>query len=371
MGEQPLTVLLISPVESLDPASGDVTYTKELLATPPPAVRYVTYDVAMERGWLRERGARSYIAETTGPRRVSGLVGAAARKANVRTRALGFAYRETVRHFEVEPGRFDLVHLHVFHARFHGAGPAVVGSSAGPLQWVYGDAWHWSRGRICTAEGVDRVAGLLADATMCSVRLGRARRLIAFSDYQRNWMMGERGLPGSRIDVVPNYVKDPQSSSATAADRGNRPTSFGMIAKDFEAKGGTSVLRAFTRLKERHPQITLHLVGSEPRMSAQDARVLGITWTKWLPREDLLTRLLPTIDVMLHPSRFDGFPYGPMEALAFGVPVITSNYRALPELAANGAGLVVPVDDDVELEQRMEQLLEPARVTGSACALPA
>ena len=356
-----LNVLLVSAVESLDPASGDVTYTKELLASPPLGVRYVTYDQAMERGWLRERGTRSYVAGSDGPRKLRALGGSAVRKLNIRTRDLGLGFRETIRHFEVVPGKFDLIHLHVFHARFHGQTPPLVASSAGPLETLYRDAWGWSATQLRVAVALDRVAGARADATMCSVRQGRAERLIAFNEYQRQWMQRVRHIDPDLVDVVPNYLRDPAGGLGTAAERRAVPVAFGMIARDFDGKGGASVLAAFRRLRRAHPGATLHVLGSEPQLGPDESAALGVGWTTQLPRAQVLGQFLPTIDVLLHPSRVDGFPYGPMEALAFGIPVITSDYRALPELAANGAGLVVPVDDDAQLEQRMEQLLVPER----------
>ena len=58
---RPLRVLLISPVASLDPGSGDVTYTEQLLASPPPGVSYTTYDEALTAGALVEVGARASL----------------------------------------------------------------------------------------------------------------------------------------------------------------------------------------------------------------------------------------------------------------------------------------------------------------------
>src|SRR4051794_648069 len=51
-------VLLLSPLPSLDPANGDVTYSELLLAHPPPNVEYVRYDDALREGSLREQYRR-------------------------------------------------------------------------------------------------------------------------------------------------------------------------------------------------------------------------------------------------------------------------------------------------------------------------
>lgn len=53
-----MKVLLISPVEGVDPAGGDVTYTQSLLVRRPTNVTYVTYDQALRDGTLIEHGRR-------------------------------------------------------------------------------------------------------------------------------------------------------------------------------------------------------------------------------------------------------------------------------------------------------------------------
>ena len=131
-----LRVLLISPVRGVDPNSGDVTYTEQLLASPPPGVEYTLYPDAIAAGTLRERGSRMSVRVARGPALGPELGFAAWRKAETLVRRTGLAYRERLRLFSVDPGAFDLVHVHVFHTRFVGEHPPVLMSAAGPLGWV-------------------------------------------------------------------------------------------------------------------------------------------------------------------------------------------------------------------------------------------
>lgn len=51
-------------------------------------------------------------------------------------------------------------------------------------------------------------------------------------------------------------------------------------------------------------------------------------------------------DVLLFPSRLEGFGYAAAEAMACGTPVVTSNCSSLPEVVKNGeTGLLCPIDD--------------------------
>ncbi len=353
-----IRVLLVSPVRGVDPLSGDVTYTEQLLAAPPPGVRYTTYVEAVGNGTLVEHGSRAALhSAASRPRE---LAFALWRKGEYLTRRSGLAFREPLRILEVTPGAFDLVHVHVFHTRFLGEAPPVVMSAGGPLRWVYANAWGWPEWRLRIAESVDRAVGLAWDATICGQRRGRSARTITLSDDFRDWLIA-RGWDADRIDVAPNYLARPGVSQGPDP-RGDAPRRLGFIAKDFDAKGGPEVLRAFRQLRSTHPALELVIVGSPPRMSGQQAADQGIRWLPLVPRPELLSTVLGLIDILLYPSHFDtSVPYGPMEALAAGIPCVVSDHRSLPELVGNEAGLVVPVGDVTAMVTAVETLLVRSR----------
>ena len=106
----PLRVLLLSPVRELDPQNGDVTYTEQLLASPPAGVVYTTYAEALRDRTIVERFRRFpeesfYAAVLREPRpwRLAYEAGE-----NLASRR-GHLFREQFRFFDVDPGAFDLV----------------------------------------------------------------------------------------------------------------------------------------------------------------------------------------------------------------------------------------------------------------------
>lgn len=352
--QQPLRVLLISPVPELDPMSGDITYTRQLLEGPPPGILYTTYNSAIHDGRLTELGTRLAVSNATGVDKLLQLIVAVLRKFESLFRATGWAYRERIRVFRVQPDAFDLIHVHVFHHRFVGQHPPVVSSSGGPLRWVYSDAWGWSRPRLGTAEAIDAMFGWLWDATMCGSRPGRTALYIALSEYLAQTLR-DRGWPRDRVVTQPNYMAD-APPSAPRAER--PPKTLGFVARDFEAKGGQSVLESFKKLRAKHPDLRLRIVGSPPRMDAAARNEDGIEWIPEVDRKELLQEILPSIDILLYPSRCDtGMPYSSMEALAAGIPAIVSDYRALPELVGDQAGAVCPGGDPDCLVAATEKLL--------------
>ncbi len=350
--ERPLTVLLISPVAAWDVHSGDVTYTAELLASPPPGVRYVTYDEALGAGTLIELGR---WRGPSGPPRTASTVGlATTAKVEAVVRRSGLAFRESVRHFQVTPGAFDLIHAHVFHTRFHGPHPPVVSSAGAPLAWLYRDAWGWGPTRLRLASAIDAAVARTSGASMCASAAGQARRFIAPSRHLRDWLVGS-GWSADSVDIVPNYCQPP----AVVPTPVRSPVStIGFVAKDFDAKGGGLVLQAHARLRARHPGLRLVIVGSTPRLTPAELAASDITWTPVVPRQTLLDEVLPSLDILAHPSGVDALPYSVMEALARGIPALVSNYTSLPELVEGGAGLAVPRSVEA-VASGLEELLSP------------
>lgn len=364
-GARTLRVLLISPVRGVDPLSGDVTYTEQLLAAAPPGVQYTLYTDALRSGDLIEHGTRAAVSSSRGAARCGEFAIAAWRKFESVVRASGLVFRERLRHFSVRPGAFDAVQVHVFHHRFFGTVPPVIASAAGPLAWPYAEAWGWSTARIAVAESFDRWVGAVWDATMCARRRGRATRLVVFSDYLRRWLTAQ-DIPADCVEVVPNYL-DARATTASA----RTPRRLGFVAKDFSAKGGHILLDAFDLLRRRHDGLELLVVGSPPQLDEDECARRGIRWLPFVERSELLLTVLPSIDILVYPSLFDGLPYGPMEALAAGIPLVVSDYRALPELIGDAAGRISATGDPASVAAAVEPLLDEQTWIGASRAASA
>ena len=70
-----------------------------------------------------------------------------------------------------------------------------------------------------------------------------------------------------------------------------------------------------------------------------------ITLLGYLPDEDL-PYLYTLADVFVYPSLYEGFGFPPLEAMACGTPVVTSNVSSIPEVVGKAAVLVNPLNTD-------------------------
>ena len=127
-------------------------------------------------------------------------------------------------------------------------------------------------------------------------------------------------------------------------------------------KNITRLLEAFAGLLECHSNLKLVIVGKRQwQVGEIDATLqrlklsAHVHFTGYIDESDL-PALYSAAEVFVFPSLYEGFGLPPLEAMACGTPVITSNTSALPEIVADAALTVDP--HDVEgLEAVVEQLL--------------
>jgi len=128
-------------------------------------------------------------------------------------------------------------------------------------------------------------------------------------------------------------------------------------------KNLAGLIRAFAAVRKTCPfPVALKIVGSrDPRYpeAAQLAAELGVgeavSWTGYVPGHGLPS-VYRAADLLVHPSRYEGFGLQILEAMACGLPVVCSNAASLPEVAGDAAILVDP-EDIFGLTESIEKVL--------------
>lgn len=119
---------------------------------------------------------------------------------------------------------------------------------------------------------------------------------------------------------------------------------------DFQ-KGFDVMLDAMERLAKNPDAAHIHLtvIGEGVHGKGSQPERPNITYTGWLSSDKLIPFFAHT-DVVVMPSRWEGFAMVPLEAMSHGVPVIASNVSSLPEVVIpNQTGLLFTVGDSAEL----------------------
>jgi L-malate glycosyltransferase len=142
----------------------------------------------------------------------------------------------------------------------------------------------------------------------------------------------------------------------------NKPI-VGVVGRLRWEKGQDILLDALPEVIKSIPNAMLLIVGDGPdRMSLElRAKSLGlasnIIWLGQLDYDEVI-KLYTVMDVVVIPSRFEGFGLSAAEAMAAGCPVIASAVDGLAEVIQHGVtGLLFPADDIKKLASSIIDLL--------------
>lgn len=174
------------------------------------------------------------------------------------------------------------------------------------------------------------------------------------------------GLDRSSIEVIHNPIampaEAPRTEPAVEALWGPGPARRLLSVGGFrEQKNQALLLDAFARLRQRVPA-RLMIVGEGPLRGVLEARAakLGVADDVLLPgfRADVWP-FYAAADLFVLSSDYEGFGNVLVEALASGVPVVSTDCESGPrEILADGAfGALVPCGDAEALADAMEQAL--------------
>ncbi len=126
------------------------------------------------------------------------------------------------------------------------------------------------------------------------------------------------------------------------------------------------VVEWFHRISEQVPS-TLLMVGDGPELprAEQSVREGGLSGkVHFIGRQDPVESLLGVSDLLLLPSETESFGLAALEAMACGVPVMSSDAGGLPELIEDGlGGILVPENEQAQgIERAVALLSDPSRL---------
>ena len=163
-----------------------------------------------------------------------------------------------------------------------------------------------------------------------------------------------------RLHIIHCGVDPSLFKPVTHTGRGTRLLTVGRMAS---VKGMPVLLDAIKQLRNDHPDLTLTVVGDGPERNdfEQRAKSLGIEanvdFVGYQSQAEVRERL-SNADVFVLPSFAEGVPVVLMEAMAAGVPVVTTRIAGVAELVDDGqSGRLVPPGDQHALADAIDDLL--------------
>jgi glycosyltransferase involved in cell wall biosynthesis len=193
--------------------------------------------------------------------------------------------------------------------------------------------------------------------------LGFAHHIVVTSKFTRRRLM-ELGVGEEKISIVEPGVIPASLSTGRDRGRGGAPMQMLCPASYIARKGHADLLRALSGLMDLPWQVIC--VGN----GNLDARCYAVICALraelgLIPRVDLrdevndseLERLYSTSDLIVLASHYEGFGMVVTEAIARGLPVVTTTGGALAETLPDGAGLASAPGDIDALKKNLCQVL--------------
>lgn len=200
----------------------------------------------------------------------------------------------------------------------------------------------------------------------------QADRIITVSEHSRRDLKRYFNLPDWKIDVIYEAADDIYRPLDKEACRTSVHQRYGVKERFILYVGGFSprknvpgLIRAYQKVIEDLSDVILVIAGKPVRAFEELVSLvetLGlkdrVVFTGFVPTEDLPV-IYNAASLFVYPSFYEGFGLPPLEAMACGTPVITSNVSSLPEAVDDAALAVDPHDVDALAAAMFDALSDP------------
>ena len=191
--------------------------------------------------------------------------------------------------------------------------------------------------------------------------LKRAGRIITISDFSKKEIIKYTGCPDNKIDVVYPAVDHEyyyKTGERRILEDLNIPEDSPVviyIGSEQPRQNVPNIIKAFSKAKKRIPNLKLVKIG-RPQFYGARKNIMKLIddlelneevyFINYVSEEDL-PKWYNAADVLVYPCEYAGFGLPPLEAMACGTPVITSNTTSLPEVVGDAGIMINPHDIDL------------------------
>jgi glycosyltransferase involved in cell wall biosynthesis len=202
----------------------------------------------------------------------------------------------------------------------------------------------------------------------------RSHRILTVSEASKRDILHFFNVPPEKITVIPNAI-DERFSTEPAPDAVQRVAERYQLEGDFVLYVGNvkphknieRLIDAFQLVRQSGlDQVKLVIIGDEISKYAALRRAVHrynlhkyVRFLGFLP-DELLAIVYRLAAVFVFPSLYEGFGLPPLEAMACGTPVVTSNVSSLPEVTGDAALLVNPTETAEIADAVRRVLTDPA-----------
>ena len=163
----------------------------------------------------------------------------------------------------------------------------------------------------------------------------------------------ELGVPEAQLWYVPLGLQ--HDVFVARREQDERPVDVAMLFHPHRSKGWATGLETLRRLHEQHPDLRSVVFGMR---HPPDALPDGTTFVGAPTHEQLVDQVYNAAKVFVQASEVEGFGYTPVEAMACGAALVTTDNGGSRDYGLDGeTALVAPTNDPAGLTQRVSRLL--------------
>lgn len=183
-------------------------------------------------------------------------------------------------------------------------------------------------------------------------------------DFVQRALQPRLQYPAELCSVIINGIPLERFAGEAAAPGSRRPAiRFGTVGRLVPAKGHAILIEAFSQIAPRVPEAVLSIYGYgdlESQMAAQIAR-MGVEGRVRLEgRTNDTPGVLRSLDVFVFSSVNEGLPLVILEAMASGLPVVSTSVGGVPEILPESVGWLCPPGDASALAGAMLRAADSA-----------
>jgi glycosyltransferase involved in cell wall biosynthesis len=215
---------------------------------------------------------------------------------------------------------------------------------------------------------------------MLTLAARSSRRIITVSESSKKDIVNYLNVSPEKVVVIPNAIESQFNKIETGGwvkkfrEETNLLKPYILyVGSHAPHKNVDGLIRAFSLFKKRTKNPVQLVLAGEERKNSPD---IGKLIAEYSLEEDIkflgsklydknrLPMLYNAAEMFVFPSFYEGFGLPPLEAMACGIPVITSTCSSLPEVVGD-AGILIDPRNYEDMSKKMEQLFDDTRLRAS------
>lgn len=270
-------------------------------------------------------------------------------------------------YFLIKKLKPDVVHLHSSKAGIIGALAAKLGGVKKVIYTVHGFVFLEPMPTTQTKFYIwaEKISARLKDAIIC------------VSDYDRRIGIEYKIAPKEKFITIYNGIDLERTrflSKEKAREKiqilaGKESKAFdslliGTIANLYHTKGIEYLIRAAKIVNKNSPDALFVVIGEGRERKKLEVEIQKNQLKNFflLGALENASQYLAAFDIYVCSSVKEGFPYTLLEAMAAGLPIVSTNIGGIPEMLSDGYGLMVEAKSEKNIAQAIQELINnPSR----------